>query len=162
MLKKICIPVLMLFVSMQTHAAEKVSPELLQLLAKEGQMSSGDVVYVDFWASWCAPCRKSFPWMNEMLSKYQSQGFKVLAVNVDKERELADKFLSSIDINFPVFYDPEGKLAQQFKLKGMPSSFIVNSDGVILKAHKGFFDAKIDAYEQEIRDIVAITARSSK
>ena len=114
----------------------------------------GQVVYLDFWASWCGPCRKSFPWMNEMQTKYKAQGFTIVSVNVDSEKELADKFLSNNPANFTVIYDPKGKIARQFKLKGMPSSYLINKEGKIVSAHVGFVEKKKPIYEQAIKQLI--------
>jgi len=114
----------------------------------------GKVVYVDFWASWCVPCRKSFPWMNEMQTKYAKQSFTVLSVNLDAQQSLAKEFLAEVEANFPIFYDAKGKVAKAFKLKGMPSSFIVNKAGKIVSAHVGFTESKKIKYQQEIEALL--------
>ncbi len=126
-------------------------------LAKfEKQVSElkGKVVYVDFWASWCVPCRKSFPWMNEMQNKYGEQDFTILSVNLDAEPELAEKFLKETPAQFPIFYDPKGKVAKAFKLKGMPSSFLINKAGKIVSSHVGFTEKKKDKYQEEILTLI--------
>lgn len=110
----------------------------------------GQVIYVDFWASWCVPCRKSFPWMNELQTKYRSKGFTILSINVDKDKELATKFLKEIEANFLIHYDSEGLIAKKFKLKGMPSSFIIDRQGKIISSHVGFTESKKLKYEKEI------------
>ena len=114
----------------------------------------GNVIYLDFWASWCTPCRRSFPWMNDMQKKYGNKNFKVISINVDSERELAEKFLANTPAKFSVLYDPEGALASEMKLKGMPSSFIINADGVVVSAHVGFTDKKKSLYEQKIKQLI--------
>lgn len=114
----------------------------------------GNVIYLDFWASWCTPCRRSFPWMNEMQKKYGNKNFKVISINVDSERKLAKKFLDNTPAKFSVLYDPEGALASEMELKGMPSSFIINADGVVVSAHVGFTDKKKSLYEQEIKQLI--------
>jgi len=114
----------------------------------------GNVIYLDFWASWCTPCRRSFPWMNDMQKKYGNKNFKVISINVDSERELAEKFLANTPAKFSVLYDPEGALASEMKLKGMPSSFIINADGVVVSAHVGFTDKKESLYEQKIKQLI--------
>jgi thiol-disulfide isomerase/thioredoxin len=111
----------------------------------------GSVVYLDFWASWCTPCRKSFPWMNAMQQKYGDKNFQVVSVNLDTERSLADKFLAKTPANFTILYDPDGSLASELKLKGMPSSFLINAQGQIINAHVGFNDKKKIKYEQQIK-----------
>ena len=97
----------------------------------------GSVVYVDFWASWCGPCRKSFPWMNEIQEKY-GRKIKVIAINLDQERAEADKFLKQNPPKFTVAFDPDGKTAEAYKVKAMPSSFLIDPNGRILSSHAGF------------------------
>lgn len=110
----------------------------------------GRVVYVDFWASWCKPCRASFPWMNAMKQKYHEQGLTVLAINLDEDFNSAQAFLKRMPASFDVIYDPQGKIAQQYELVGMPSSFIIDKSGELRISHQGFFINKTDAYESEI------------
>jgi cytochrome c biogenesis protein CcmG/thiol:disulfide interchange protein DsbE len=119
---------------------------------------TGRVVMVDFWASWCTPCRRSFPWMNAMHRKYAADGLQIIAVNVDKERELAEAFLSETPAEFGLRYDPAGALATVFGVQAMPSSFLLDSSGAILAKHYGFRTADADEYEQRIR--AALDARS--
>lgn len=99
---------------------------------------TGKVVYVDFWASWCVPCRKSYPWMRELAAKYHDRGFEVVTVNVDKDKALADKFLAEVKTALPVIYDPKGGLAKLYELKVMPTSFIYGRDGALKATHEGF------------------------
>mgnify|MGYP003389241307 CR=1 FL=1 len=110
----------------------------------------GEVIYIDFWASWCIPCRQSFPWMNEMQAKHKSAGFKVITINLDSDKKNADDFLLDNPAKFDIVYDPQGELAKKFKLKGMPNSFIINRAGKMVSAHVGFNDIKRVAYEKEI------------
>lgn len=114
----------------------------------------GKVIYLDFWASWCGPCRKSFPWMNDMQKKYQQQGLVIISVNVDNDKALADEFLAEVPANFHIAYDPKGKLARKFKLKGMPSSYLIDRSGKMVSAHVGFSASKKSKYEQEIRNLL--------
>ena len=114
----------------------------------------GEVVYLDFWASWCGPCRKSMPWLNRMQEKYGDAGFRVIGVNLDKERQLADEFLRTVPVNFQLVYDPEGKLASQYQLLGMPNSFMIGRDGMIQQRHVGFMESKLAAYEEQIRQLL--------
>ena len=114
----------------------------------------GKVIYLDFWASWCGPCRKSFPWMNNMQEKYQQQGLVIISVNVDNSKALADEFLAEVPANFNVFYDPKGKVARKFKLKGMPSSYIIDRSGKMVSAHVGFTESKKMKYEEELQTLL--------
>lgn len=113
----------------------------------------GKVVYVDFWASWCVPCRKSFPWLNELAKKYPDD-LVVVGVNVDHERSAAMKFLEKYPASFPLVYDPEGKIAAQYELQGMPSSVLIGRDGKIAKRHIGFREEKIADYEAVLRELI--------
>lgn len=114
----------------------------------------GNVVYLDFWASWCGPCRKSFPWMNILKDKYSGQGFTVISINLDADKRLAEKFLQETPANFRVIYDPKGKIARHFKIQGMPSSMLIGRDGKIKQSHTGFFTKKIPEYQQQIEQML--------
>lgn len=126
----------------------------IELLNQHLKNEIGNVVYVDFWASWCIPCRKSFPWMNSIKAQYQAQGLTIISINLDHSRALADEFLKESPANFPVIYDPKGLIARKYQLKGMPSSFIVNRQGQIVSAHVGFNQIKQEAYESEIKTLL--------
>jgi thiol-disulfide isomerase/thioredoxin len=110
----------------------------------------GKVVYVDFWASWCGPCKQSFPFMNELQSKYRAKGLEIVAVNLDAKREDADRFLAQVPGQFTVAFDARGESARRFEVKGMPSSFLIGRDGKVLAAHKGFTEEDRAALESRI------------
>lgn len=112
----------------------------------------GKLVYLDFWASWCAPCRKSFPWMNTIQDKYADQGLVVVAVNLDKDRDLVKQFLAKYPAHFTVAYDPSGDSAAAFKVKGMPSSYLIDRNGEIRLSHIGFREKDREELEAGIRD----------
>lgn len=111
----------------------------------------GKVVYVDFWASWCGPCRKSFPWMNELQRRHAGAGLQVVAVNVDEKREDAAAFLAKVPAGFSIAYDPAGATPKAYGVKGMPSSALVGRDGELLWMHTGFSEADRDKLEERIR-----------
>lgn len=113
----------------------------------------GKVVYVDFWASWCGPCRKSFPWMNEMQEKYGKQ-IKIIAVNLDQDRAEADKFLHQNPAKFTIAFDPEGKTAEAYKVKAMPSSYLIDSAGRIVSGHAGFRSQDKEELEKLIGQMI--------
>ena len=115
----------------------------------------GKVVYVDFWASWCGPCRKSFPWMNNLKKTYQAQGFEIVSINLDRDLQLAEKFLAHYPASFDVIYDPNGLLAKKYHVKGMPSSFILNRKSEVTSVHVGFTKQKSQQYQQEILTLLA-------
>ena len=116
---------------------------------------AGRVIWVDFWASWCVPCRRSFPWLNEMQSKYESAGLEIIGVNLDKDRALADAFLAEVPAKFGLRFDPKGALAKEFEVQSMPSSFLIDANGKVLAAHFGFRTADTAEYEQAIKKALA-------
>jgi thiol-disulfide isomerase/thioredoxin len=115
----------------------------------------GKVVIVDFWASWCAPCRQSFPWLNEMQAKYRDRGLVVIGVNVDRERAEADRFLAQTPAEFKIVYDPEGALAARYQVPGMPSSYIIGRDGQQAGVHIGFRKGAREEREAELERLLA-------
>lgn len=110
----------------------------------------GKVVLLDFWASWCVPCRRSFPWMDSMARKYADRGLVVVAVGVDESREAADAFLEGMDSEIEIVYDPEGVLAEAWDLNAMPSSILFDRDGGAAFRHEGFSTADTAEYEQHL------------
>ena len=111
----------------------------------------GRVVYVDFWASWCGPCRRSFPWMNEIQQRYAASGVTVVAINVDAKREDAERFLRQYPANFTVAYDAAGATPRAYDVKAMPSSYLIDRAGRIARIEQGFLDEKRSALEENIR-----------
>ena len=114
----------------------------------------GRVVYVDFWASWCAPCRQSFPWMNRLQGELGRDGLVVIAVNVDRERADADRFLHEHPAQFHIVYDPDGLLPEKFGVRGMPTSFLIDRGGHVQARHEGFLVRDRDALTQQVRALV--------
>lgn len=115
----------------------------------------GRVVYLDFWASWCTPCRKSFPWMNSMQQQYGKYGFDVVAINLDQDRELAREFLQQTPARFTIAFDPSGRTAESYSVKVMPSSYLIDRSGNVVAVHKGFRSADTASLEREIRQLLA-------
>jgi thiol-disulfide isomerase/thioredoxin len=107
----------------------------------------GEVVVVDFWASWCVPCRRSFPWLNEMHAKYGEDGLVIIGVNLDANRKDAGAFLTDYPAAFRIYYDTEAILAKEFGVEAMPSSFVIGRDGQVVARHLGFKVKRQDEYE---------------
>lgn len=112
------------------------------------------VVLVDFWASWCAPCHASFPWLKSVQNKYAAQGLMVLTINLDEQRQDADVFLAKYPSTLAVLYDPKGLYAQEYGLETMPTSLIFDRKGVIRYRHNGFLESKVNDYEDHIRAVL--------
>jgi cytochrome c biogenesis protein CcmG/thiol:disulfide interchange protein DsbE len=116
----------------------------------------GKVVLVDFWASWCVPCRRSFPWMNDMHRKYEDDGLIIIAVNLDRETEDANAFLEAYPADFAVNYDPDGDIATKYQVEVMPSSLLFGRDGNLTTRHAGFKVKRQDEYEAVIRSALGL------
>jgi thiol-disulfide isomerase/thioredoxin len=130
--------------ALPTAAGDSVSLERLQ----------GKVVYVDFWASWCGPCRRSFPWMNEMQRRYGDKGLTIVGINVDKKRADAVRFLSETPAEFTIVYDAPGAIPAAYGVKGMPSSYLIDGRGNVVATEQGFRDESRAAMEKRIRALV--------
>lgn len=117
----------------------------------------GKVVLLDFWASWCAPCRQSFPWLNRMHAKYGDRGLVVIGVNVDRDRADADRFLHDVPAKFEIVYDPAGTLAAHYDLPGMPVSYIIGPKGEIIARHIGFRSGLSAEREAEVQKLLETT-----
>lgn len=115
----------------------------------------GRVVYLDFWASWCAPCRESFPFMNHLQQTLGQQGLAIIAVDVDRDRGDAERFLREHPAQFRVVFDPQGVLPERFAVHGMPSSFVIDRRGQVRLRHEGFRLADRETLEQQVRSLVA-------
>jgi len=111
----------------------------------------GKVVMLDFWASWCVPCRRSFPWMNEMQQKYADRGLVVIAVNLDNNSDDAASFLQEYPAKFRIVYDTDKKLAREFEVQAMPTSYLIGRDGKVADMHLGFKVKQQHEYEAAIR-----------
>jgi cytochrome c biogenesis protein CcmG, thiol:disulfide interchange protein DsbE len=114
----------------------------------------GKVVYLDFWASWCTPCRRSFPWLDAMQRKHGDAGLVVITVNVDTERKLATDFLREVPVGFKVYYDPKGELAAKWQLLGMPSSFLIDRSGKVRSRHESFKTEQTAALEAQLVELL--------
>jgi thiol-disulfide isomerase/thioredoxin len=114
----------------------------------------GKVVYLDFWASWCKPCQKSFPWMNNLMAKYPAENFTVITINLDAESEAMHQFLGKVKADFDIYHDPSGQIAEQFKIEGMPTSYLIDASGKVVKKHIGFYTKHVDKYEREIEELL--------
>ncbi|MBL4867549.1 MAG: TlpA family protein disulfide reductase [Pseudomonadales bacterium] len=147
-------------VSASTVKVGEPAPKLeLPNLAGTGSVSleqyKGKVVYLDFWASWCAPCRKSFPHFQLMREELGQFGFEILGVNVDENVKDAKSFLEKIHVDFPILLDPQGNSAETFGLTGMPTSYLIDQQGIVRMVHQGFKEKDIRIIKQKINKLLA-------
>lgn len=114
----------------------------------------GKVVYVDFWASWCGPCKLSFPYMQQLAARFPASDLAVVTINVDRQRAAADAFLQQVRSNLPVIYDAPGDLAQAWKVAEMPTSLVFDRTGVMRFRHLGFFPGRVREYDGHVAQLV--------
>ena len=115
----------------------------------------GKVVYLDFWASWCVPCRETFPWMNQLQAKFGKDGFEVVAVNIDTKKVDAEKFLAQFPAGFTVLFDPKRAVAKTYELKGLPTTFLIDRAGNLISTHLGFQKERAVELEAHIAKALA-------
>jgi len=113
----------------------------------------GKVVYVDFWASWCGPCRASFPFMNELQKEFASD-VVIVAISVDSEKSDTESFLKETPANFLLGIDTAGVCPKEFNVKGMPSTYIFDRTGALVYSHEGFRKNDPEKLRQTLTDIV--------
>jgi thiol-disulfide isomerase/thioredoxin len=99
---------------------------------------SGKVVLVDFWASWCGPCKKAFPVLKELHETYSAKGLVIVAVSLDEEKKNMDAFLQKNPVPFAVLRDPGAKLAEKLSVQNIPTSYVLDSKGKVHSVHIGF------------------------
>ncbi len=154
---------LFIYVSSSFAQVESTSAPLVELpVGKDKLIFSdyrGKVILLDFWASWCGPCRQSFPWMNDVQARYADQGLVVIAVNLDQDKQGADEFLRDIPATFKIVYDPEGTSAEQMDVMGMPMSYLIDRDGILRHRLIGFNSRKKIQHEDHIRALLDETVR---
>jgi len=114
----------------------------------------GEVVMVNFWASWCGPCREELPLLDELYQQYRDYGFTLLGINVDENRAAADKLLEQIPVSFPVLYDPASAVSELYEVDAMPSTILIDRDGNLRHLHRGYKPGYEDKYDAEIKALV--------
>jgi thiol-disulfide isomerase/thioredoxin len=115
----------------------------------------GKVLLVDFWASWCIPCKTSFPALDAIYREYAPKGLEVVAVNLDEQRKSADAFLAAHPHRMTVLFDPKGIAPEAFGVKGMPSSYLIDRSGAIRFTHMGYSGNVDVIYRKEIAQLLA-------
>ena len=115
----------------------------------------GKVVYLDFWASWCPPCLKSLPLLNEYYNDLDDAGFEIVAVNLDSDTDDARAFLKKKPVDYPVGIDTEGKTPKAYGVKAMPTSYIIDKKGVIRYVHKGFKPKDMKKIQKLVAELLA-------
>jgi thiol-disulfide isomerase/thioredoxin len=116
---------------------------------------TGKTVYIDFWASWCAPCLLSLPLYNDMYHKYKDQGLEVMAISVDNPIEDGLEFLEDTPLDFLIPSDPDGDTAELFQVIGMPTSYLISPNGEVKLVHMGFRNGDMEIIEAAVQEVLA-------
>jgi peroxiredoxin len=129
------------------------------LAARDGRQVSlaqyrGQVVMINFWASWCGPCRQEMPLLDNIYRKYNKLGFTLLGVNVEPDSKMADDWLKQTPVSFPILYDKESAVSRLFDVGGMPSTVIIDRKGNVRVLHKGYKPGDENEYLDSIRSLV--------
>ncbi len=146
------------FLLTTVHAESEMAPNFT-LKSRSGENVKlselrGQVVLVNFWASWCGPCRQEMPVLEKLYKKYRALGFVVLGVNVDDDPAQAESLLKVINVSFPILFDSDKKISEKYKITAMPSSFFVDRDGKLRSEHKGYLPEYDLLYKNEIKKLI--------
>lgn len=114
----------------------------------------GDVVMINFWATWCGPCRTEMPLLDALHKRYSKLGFTLVGVNVEEDPSGADKFLAETPVTFPILFDRKNEVSKLYDVKAMPSTVMVDRKGNIRYIHKGYKDGDENEYQNWIRKLV--------
>jgi len=114
----------------------------------------GDVVLLNFWASWCGPCRLEMPLLNKLHNKYKGIGFTVIGVNVEESTAAAQDFLNENKVSFPILWDTQNKVSKQYNVQAMPTTVMIDRDGQVRYLHKGFQAGDERLYKKVIKKLV--------
>ena len=115
---------------------------------------AGKVILINFWASWCSPCREELPELETLYQKYKSRGFVILAISGDSKREKAEEFIRPLNLSYPILYDDNLDINSLYRVKAMPSTYLVDRTGIIRYQHLGFKKSFINLYEAEIKELL--------
>src|SRR5665213_1030581 len=118
------------------------------------QEQRGRVVMVNFWATWCGPCRQEMPQLNRLYEKYHAAGFVLLGVNVDDDQRKAAEVAGKLGVTFPVLLDTDKTVSKLYELSTMPSTVIIDRDGKVRYVHRGYRTGYEDSYEKQIRELL--------
>jgi thiol-disulfide isomerase/thioredoxin len=141
------------------NAGDKAPDFNIPRLEEKGMISlkhyRGKVIYIDFWASWCGPCRKSLPALNSIRTEFRKKGFEVIAINLDEEREDAMAFLKEFPVVYPTAIDTSSKVPEAYGLVGMPTAYLVDRKGIVQLVHEGFKKSDIEQLREKIHILLS-------
>lgn len=115
----------------------------------------GQVVLLNFWASWCGPCRQEFPLLDTIHKKYRKLGFTVIGLNVEPDAKDAEEFLKQNPVSFPIVYDPNDDVSKRYGIGGMPSVALIDRKGIVRWMHKSYVPGDENEYMNQVRSLLA-------
>ena len=114
----------------------------------------GDVVMLNWWASWCGPCRQEMPLLDDLQDKYSDYGFTLIGINVDEKTEQAEKLLKQIPVDFRILFDPDSRTSELYGIDAMPSTILIDRDGNMRFLHRGYKPGYEDEYDAQVKQLV--------
>lgn len=114
----------------------------------------GNVVLINFWATWCGPCRQEMPYLEQIWQRYKGLGFTLLGVNVEEDSAGAVKWLEQVPVSFPVLFDRENRVSRLYDVTAMPSTVIVDRRGQVRFVHYGYTKGTENAYQDQVRTLI--------
>jgi peroxiredoxin len=140
-------------------AAADVQAPAFTLQSVDGKAVSlaqykGDVVMINFWASWCGPCRQEMPLLDSIYKQYKDMGFVLLGVNVEPDRHGANAWLKQTPVSYPVLYDPNSQVSQLYQVQAMPTTVIIDRQGIVRFVHNGYLPGDENQYMNSIRSLI--------
>jgi peroxiredoxin len=114
----------------------------------------GDVVMINFWASWCGPCRQEMPLLDNIYKQYKDMGFTLLGVNVEPDAHNANAWLKQTPVTYPILYDPKSQVSQLYQVQAMPTTVIIDRQGVVRFVHNGYLPGDENQYMNSIRALI--------
>ena len=144
--------------ALQAAALQAAAPDF-SLRSVDGpnlrlQEQRGRVVMLNFWATWCGPCREEMPQLNKLYAKYRASGFVLLGVNVDEDARHAAEVAKRMGVAFPVLLDTDKAVSHRYAVSTMPSTLLIDRDGRLRYLHLGFHAGYEDEYERQIRELL--------
>jgi peroxiredoxin len=147
--------------SRRAHAAVAPSmpaPDFTLKSAEGGNLrlaeQRGRVVLVNFWATWCGPCKVEMPHLNRLYEKYKSAGFVLLGINIDEDPRLATALATRLGLKFPVLFDTDKAVSRRYALDSMPGTVLIDRDGKVRHVHRGYREGVEETYEAQVRALV--------
>jgi peroxiredoxin len=114
----------------------------------------GDVVMINFWASWCGPCRQEMPLLDSIYKQYKDMGFTLLGVNVEPDAGSADAWLRKTPVSYPILFDPKSQVSQLYQVQAMPTTVIIDRQGIVRYVHNGYLPGDENQYMNSIRSLI--------